>query len=363
MKKFKNISRKKKNVLGLCLILALACVIVIILKFNTSDSTIRQDFHITDIENITQLVIKDGNGRKLTLDKVADTMWRVNGQFDANMTLVGAVLGTLKDMRIREPLPKAARNNVIKDLATTGRTLDVYMQDYAVNILFLKLFKKQKLKYTYFIGHETPDEMGTFMLRKGDKNPYVIYIPNFRGYLSTRFNTEEDLWRSHTVFNYKQSEIDSVKIEIPDNVKENYTLVNNGKGFSFLDAEGRNMEFDTTKVIAFLSSFVEMNYERTAVNITDIERDTIFTKPPAFIITLKDKKGESSMLSTFVKLTDPSSIAKNDKDFYNIFDINRCYAISSRLKDTVVMQFFVLDNVLKPASYFKPGADGLPYIK
>ena len=121
--------------------------------------------------------------------------------------------------------------------------------------------------------------------------------------------------------------------------------------------------FDTTKVVALLSSFVQMNYERIAKNISKIEKDTIFSKPPSFILTVTDKKGKQNILKTYVKLADPNSIAKDDKDFYQIFDINRCYAISNNIKDTLLMQFFILDNVLKPASYFMPNNNDLPYHK
>jgi len=362
--KINKMNRKQKNLLLLLLVVVIVIVIVLIVVKKNTITTLDQDFHITDIESITKLVIKDKENNTLVLTKQKDSTWLVNNKYEANSILTKNILETFRDMRIREPLPKAARNNVVKDLATVGKTVEVYTTDYKINIGFIKLFKGEHLKCTYFVGTETSDEMGTYMLKKGDNIPYIIYIPNFRGYLSSRFSAIEDLWRAHKLFSYKQKEIESIKVELPTQPSENYTLVNNGKGFSFVMANGETLPaFDTNKVVAFLSSFVDMNYERIAKNISQIEKDTIFSKPPSFVITLKDKKGKENTLKTYVKMNDPNSIAQDDNDFYQIFDINRCYALSNKFNDTLVIQFFTLDNVLKPASYFFIGAEGKPYIK
>lgn len=362
--KLNKLNRKQKNLFGLIAILVIVIITVLIIVFTNNSSTLEQNIHIENAKAITKVVIKDKDNTTLVLNKKNDSLWLVNKKFEANNVLVNTILETFEQMRIREPLPKAARNNVIKDLATIGKKVDVFTVDYKIKIGPLKLFKGEKLAATYYIGTETPDEMGTFILKKGDKSPYIVYIPNFRGYLSSRFTVVEDLWRTHNVFKYKQSNIESISVELPQEKQENYTLINNGNGFSFQTADGNTLsEFDTNKVLAFLSSFVEMNYERAAKNIPQIEKDTIFSKSPSFIITVKDKDGKTESLKTFVKLSDPTSIAEDEDDFYNIFDINRCYAISSRYPDTLIMQFFTLDNVLKPASYFFVGAPGLPYIK
>ena len=40
-----------------------------------------------------------------------------------------------------------------------------------------------------------------------------------------------------------------------------------------------------------------------------------------------------------------------DPEMYETFDLNRLYAIVDR-KDTVLIQYYVFDNILQPASYF-----------
>lgn len=350
----KKYSRKEKNLISLSILAIMVVIIAIVLIVKNTNTTLKQDYNIEDATTITKIIVKDNSNRSVVLEKVNDSTWTVNKDYNANMVMVNTLLETFKDVRIREPLPRAARNNVIKDLAADSKKVDIYTTDYFIHWGFIKLFKHQHLNRSFYIGHETQDEMGTYMLKDGDKEPYIAYIPNFRGYLSTRFSTVLDMWRTHTVFKYKENEISKIKIELPNSKQESFELINTGRGFDFKLLESGEVlkQFDTTKVVALLSSFVEMNYERSAKNISKIEKDTIFSRPPSFIVSVTNKQGKTNTLKTFVKLNDPNSIATSKNDFYQIFDINRCYAISSSSKDTLIMQFFVLDNALKPASYF-----------
>ncbi len=344
--------RKQKNliiILAVCL-MAVAVVAVLVLKDN---STIEQNYNIKDVNSITKVIIDDKDERTLKLEKTSDSTWSVNG-YGANMKMIESLLSTLKDMRIREPIAQAARNNIVKQLAASGKKVQVFQQTYWLDWGFIRLFEKERLTKTFYVGSETQDNMGTYMMLKGEKNPCVVYIPSFKGYLSTRFSAVEDNWKAHTVFKYHKDDIASLRVEIPNQPSESFELRKNGDGFDFelLETKQRLSEFDTVKVVALLSSLFELNYESVARNISQIEVDTVFSKAPAFIFTVKNSKGEVNQLKTFSKLYDPTSIAESEEDFYNLFDVNRCYGLHSGNRDTLIMQFFVLDDMLRPASYY-----------
>lgn len=362
MKKLKEIfnkikpkNRKQKNVFYLVCIVVLIGVSLLIYHINSRPTTIKQTYHISNTNSITKLVIKDRTEHSVTLTKENDSLWIANGKYEINDIMIKSLLETFRDIRIREPLPKAARNNVVKSLATSGKIVEVYTVDYLVDFWIFHLFKKEHLNRTFYVGHETQDEMGTYMLKKGDKDPYVVYIPNFRGNLTTRFIADVDLWKSHNVFKYKQSEIKTVKVDIPLQQSESFTLKNNGKGFDFINSNGEKIKnFDTTRVVALLSSFVNMNYESIKRNIDKQEVDTIFKRKPLYVITVTNQKDKQDKLSIYFKpgYREVELKDENDKFFAAMMDINRCYAISSKLSDTLIMQYFVLDNVIQPASYF-----------
>lgn len=344
--------RKTKNriILFSTLLLIVMVVAVLLLRDN---STIEQNYHIEEPKSITKVIIDDKDGNHLELIKETDSIWKANNS-PANMKVVDMLLSTLKDMRIREPIAQAARNNIVKQLAASGKTVKIYQDAYSINLGFIKLFKKEKLTKTIYVGSETQDNMGTYMMLKGEESPCIIYIPRLKGYLSSRFSALEDFWKSHAVFKYNKGEIASLKVEIPNQMNESFSLTKQGEGFDFtlLESGQKLQAFDTLKVKALLSSCFELNYESVAKNISKLEQDTIFGKAPAFIVTIKDSKGKENTLKTYSKLHDPTSISENDDDFYRIFDVNRCYALHSQNKDTLIMQFFTLDNLLKPASYY-----------
>lgn len=344
--------RKTKNriILFSTLLLIVAVVVVLLLRDN---STIEQNYHIEEPKSITKVIIDDKDGNHLELIKETDSIWKANNS-PANMKVVDMLLSTLKDMRIREPIAQAARNNIVKQLAASGKTVKIYQDAYSINLGFIKLFKKEKLTKTIYVGSETQDNMGTYMMLKGEESPCIIYIPRLKGYLSSRFSALEDFWKSHAVFKYNKGEIASLKVEIPNQMNESFSLTKKGEGFDFtlLESGQKLQAFDTLKVKALLSSCFELNYESVAKNISKLEQDTIFGKAPAFVVTIKDSKGKENTLKTYSKLHDPTSIGENDDDFYRIFDVNRCYALHSQNKDTLIMQFFTLDNLLKPASYY-----------
>ncbi|MDD4545559.1 MAG: hypothetical protein PHP27_06955, partial [Bacteroidales bacterium] len=183
----------------------------------------------------------------------------------------------------------------------------------------------------------------------------VIHIPNFRGYLSSRFTAVENDWKMHTIFKYKPQDIASIKVEIPDYPQEGFELYAEENTFHIKRlADGELLkDFDTLKVTAFISSFFELNFENIATNIPQIHKDTIFSKNPSFVFTVKDKAGKEKKLKTFIKMNEGTWVSENDKtNFYEIFDINRMYGLMDGSSDTLILQYFAFDNIIKPVSYF-----------
>lgn len=347
------LNRKQKNLIGLLSIIILITISLVVV-FSQKSSTIEQNFHIKDTNKITKIVIED---REKNISKVVkqDSIWMVNDKFQASPLMVSTMLETLREMRIREPVAKAAHENIIKQLSARNTRIDVYTESYLINLGFIKLFKREKLEKSIYIGNETMDNTGTFMLIKGTKDPCVIHIPNFRGYLSSRFTAVENDWKMHTIFKYKPQEIASIKVEIPDYPQEGFELYAEENTFHIKRlADGELLkDFDTLKVTAFISSFFELNFENIATNIPQIHKDTIFSKNPSFVFTVKDKAGKEKKLKTFIKMNEGTWVSENDKtNFYEIFDINRMYGLMDGSSDTLILQYFTFDNIIKPVSYF-----------
>lgn len=348
-------NRKQKNLYGLIAIVLLGLIVSVVWLANSKTTTIKQNYHIENVDSIVKITLKDKLGRNIVLDRKQDSLWVVNKDYECNQSTMQGFLETFANMRIREDVPKAAVNNIVKSLASNGVEVSIYTEDYLIDFWFIHLFKRIHLDRTFFVGYETQDRLGTYMLKKGDKVPRIVHIPEFRGYLSSRFNTDPDAWKSHNIFRYKQSEIQQLTIDIPNQKSQSFSLKNNGKGFDFLDFNGQRINnFDTAKVVALLSSFVNMNYESVANNINKAQKDTIFTHTPLYVITINDKKGKKETMTIYLKPGEDEVEIEDPRQgfFVAMSDINRCYALTSKIKDTLIMQYFTLDNVLQPASYF-----------
>ncbi|MBO7542166.1 MAG: DUF4340 domain-containing protein [Bacteroidales bacterium] len=346
---------KKRNTIIIVVVLLLGICAFFIVRHGARKSTSDEIFHIEDVNAITKIYMADKLDNQVLLERTSDTTWTVDGKYPASEGMMDMLLETLNQMRIRQRVNRAAKKNIVDNIAVSNTKVEVYQIVPFINWFGgkLQLFKSEKLVATYYIGHETQDNMGSYVFREGDDEPYIVHIPGFRGYLGPRFEPVPELWRSHRIVNLPVTEIQSVKVDIPNQPEESFELVRNGEAFDFL-CQGQKMPvFDTMRVGQLLSSFVNLNFDQFAGVVPKVELDTTFARQPGFILTITDIKGNVRSLSTYIKFTDPDALvsAQGDRNMADFFDVNRLYAILDT-KDTVLIQYFVFDNILQPASFF-----------
>ena len=219
----------------------------------------------------------------------------------------------------------------------------------------LRLFTREKLTCTYYVGSETKDMLGSYMFREGDKVPCVIYIPGFRGFLTPRFVTDPLKWRSHTIVDLDAKAIGRIELEIPADQNESFAVVNNGSGFDFIVGGSKVPAFDTLRVAALIASFTWLNFDEFA-SIVPNSNDSSLVGMPRTILRITDTAGTTREVRTYIKYANPNDMAVvPDEEMYETFDVNRLYAIVDNT-DTVLIQYHVFDNILQPARYFL-GAD------
>ena len=87
-----------------------------------------------------------------------------------------------------------------------------------------------------------------------------------------------------------------------------------------------------------------------------MELDTTFARAPRTVLTVTATDGRQRQLKTYVKYVNPEDLTTMpDPEMYEVFDLNRLYAVVDD-RDTVLIQYYIFDNILQPASYFM-GAD------
>lgn len=347
---------KKKNLIIIAAVAVVGIVALIVALHGSKQSTFDQDYNIEDITAVSRIYLADKQGNESLLERTTDSAWAIvcdGTRYPANQPMVDLLLETLHTMQIRQQVNRNAIPNVIKDISARAVKVEVYGRAPRINLFGLHLLPHEKRLATYYVGRETQDMMATFMFRDGDKVPYVIHIPGFRGFLTPRFVTEPLKWRSHNIVDLDVNAIASIGLDIPAAPQESFSVVNNGDGFSLIPAATGTAvtEFDTVRVAQLLSSFAWLNFDEFA-SIVPNSTDSSLNVPPRAVLTITDTAGNLTEVKTYVKYINPDDReAIPDTAMYNTFDLDRLYAIVNN-SDTVLIQYFVFDRILQPVSYF-----------
>ena len=342
---------KSRIIVFIIIILTLLAAYLI---YNNTKSTIKANFAVEDISKVTKIFMSDKHNNSVILKKIDDEKWTVNDKYEARADGMEILLETISQVSVREPVNIAGRNNVIKWLAAKNVKVEIYEICYYINIFDkIKLFPHEKLTKVYYVGGETQDNNGTFMLMEGSDEPFICYIPGFRGFLSPRFSTLENDWRNHKIFDLKIGQLKSVKIEYPTAPDSSFEITRINKIFEIKWLK-RNMilqNYDTLKVINYMSSFTNINFEAFKNNIGKKAIDSITSQYPMAIISLTDISGKVNSIKTYIKLAEEGSIDEiTGKTLY--IDRDRFYGLINEGKDFVFLQYFTFNQILRPITYF-----------
>lgn len=346
---------KKRNIILIASAAVIAVVALVVALLGSRKATFEQDYHVKDISSVTRIYLADKQNNEVLLTRGDDSVWMVNNQYVANQPMVKLLLETLNTMRIRQQVNHNAIPTIIKDLSARAIKVEVYQQVPFINWFGgkLKLFPRERLTVTYFVGRETQDMMASYMFREGDDKPYVIHIPGFRGFLTPRFVAEPIKWRSHSIVDLDVHQISRVELQLPSMPEEGFAVVREGEGFCLKLHDGTLAPgFDTARVAQMLSSFTWLNFDEFASIVPNSFADSCVTGEPKSILTVTDTAGNSTELKTYIKYTNPDDLVNMpDPKMYETFDMDRLYAILNN-RDTVLIQYYIFDNILQPASFF-----------
>lgn len=348
--------RKNRSLFIIALILVIIGVLFIVnRRYTTLDDT-ESGFAINDTSTVTRIFMADKNNRSVELSKVRVGEWLIDDKFLAHNYNIGMILRTLKEVKVRYPVPLAARENVIRRMATIARKVEVYQMEYRINLFNkIKLFPHEKLTRTYYVGDATQDNMGTFMQMEGADQPYVVFMPSLRGFLYTRYSTDEDDWRDQTIFNTPLQDFASVEVEFLLQPEESFSVISDKQGNLELTSlyTKQSLPYDTLRMLQFVTAFKDIRYESVLNNKLEASYiDSIASGPMAHIITLRETDGDEFVVRTFIK-GGISELYAEDGAAMEPMDLDRLYAFINEDRDFVLIQYFVFDKVLRTASYLR----------
>ena len=308
---------RSRNTLLLLVFLVLAgFAAYYFLNKNSGKSTLNEEesnFMVSDTASVDKIFISTKSGKTNTLERQPDNSWLINNRYEARKDLVVSILETLKRMEVKRPADKASRNSAIRDFATMGRKVEIYQNG--------------KLTKTFYVGNTTDDHLGTYFIMEGSENPYVMHIPGFQGFLSTRFDLDETKWRSVPVFRTSPENLMKLVINYPTNPKESFTIARENGKLDVLHMENENEE----DVKAYVENFKFINGEFFIPDPQNRVSDSLALQKHVAEITIVDKDPEKS--GTVLLYARP-----NNPD--------KLVALDTKTKEPISVQTFVFNRLL-----------------
>ena len=343
----------KKNKLGFIIVILLAAI-AISLVLSDKNSTIwgeDTNFAVKDTANIVKIYMVDKNNRSIVFDRT-DKGWMLNENLKAHKQNVNMLLKTIKSLDVKYPVPQKSFNTVVKLLAGSSVKVEIYKNDYYINIGQLQLFPYVKKARVYYVGAATMDNMGSYMIMEGAERPYVVTMPGFRGFVSARFTTNEQDWQSHAIFRIPYKDIKEIKVERVFDPQSSFQIRKLEKGYEIMALQSRQIipVYDTVALFTFLDGFKNVNFEALIGDITDHKRDSLLNSTPVHIINITETNGEKHELKTFKMI--PTDNQEEIYGFKPEYDLDRMYAwYEGRM---LMVQYFTFDKLTRPVNFFYP---------
>ncbi|MBL0341960.1 MAG: DUF4340 domain-containing protein [Bacteroidetes bacterium] len=333
--------KKNKVFLIVFILLAIIAGWLFYIKSNSTISEALRDFAVKDTGEVVKIFMADKAGQSVTLEKIEDNDWVLNGKDPARPDAIKTLLATLHDLEVRSPVGKSGYNNVIKGIATRGIKIEVY--------------KKNGIFKVFYVGGPTQDQLGTFMYLENSTVPFIIHIPGFDGYLTPRFIVRPEDWRIKNVFRVKQGNLKSLAVVDRERPGFVFTITSDAaKNYKLLDADGTEFQnVSQDKIFSYLQFYEMINYEMIEKNFKSTQIDSIKATTPFRSISLTSPDGTLRKVNLWRRPQNEKTTNKaNEAGTPYPYDIDRMVAQIEGDTSMIVVQYFTFEKLFrKPADF------------
>lgn len=316
-------------------------------------SEVKEDaFAVKEREDITKIILTDTEHKQIILTKTKG-IWMVNNQFEARKELIESVIDAATRMTILSPVPRSAHDNVLRELMAKNVKAEIFTDE------------ANKPEKTYYVGGPTLDGQGTYLLlERGGKplaRPHIVYIPGFHGYVTHRFTTDEENWRSKVLFQYAESQIKSVSVHYPESEANSFAInkVSNDS-FALSPTNEKFIIHDSYRqsfIRQYLGFFSSISIE--AFDNQYSKRDSLIHTTPYCIITVTDADNSVNTARLFrMPISKRSKVQFDEKGNELTYDLEHYHAAINENKDLAIVQYYVFGKLLRryPDFFFKPAS-------
>ena len=327
-------------------ILGFAIYYFLISNNDTSYNTAEAGFTVKDTGNIGRIFLVSNDGEAITLDRT-DSGWVVNKKYKALASTLDLLMTTMYQQAPLYPVTKAAYEDVVKTLSTDGTKIELYGRD------------GKKIK-VFYVGGVALNNTGTNMLMDGAKMPYVVQVPGFVGYLSSRYTTKLTDWRDRTVFNIPQSEIKSISMHYDSKPGNSFLVTRENDSFTVKPEDDKLVKGapgqNSRRAKIYATYFSDVNCEGYLNGLPDMDT-TLRTAPKQSTIDIIGLHGQHQHADIYWMAINKRSknVANTPVDVPEDYDADRLYAVINNSRDTVMIQQYAFRNIFRKAGEFFQG--------
>lgn len=341
-----------KKLLPYIIVLAILGAGVSFFLYRYSPSTLAKkesEFIVRDVDAMTKVVLSDVKGQKVTLTKEGNR-WRVNGKYDINEESQGLLFAAIQKMETQYPVPEKAQPLVLKDMAAKRYRCEIYtggQQPYKV----------------YYVGGPTADGTGTYVIMEIDgqiaSRPYVVHIPGIDAYLTSRFYTDEEYWRSKWVYQDNAATIKALTVTYNQEKQKSFAITRIGERDTFVIANSDGL-VDAQPRQRFIHQYLEF-YSGLSLEAFENKnpiRDSILGMQPFCTISMKRMNNTETDVEIFyMPINEHSRQQFDDKGRQLLYDVEHYFIAMNGRKDFGLIQYYVWGKALRTYQefYARPG--------
>ncbi|MDI1356436.1 MAG: hypothetical protein PSX36_16080 [bacterium] len=313
-------------------------------RTSTVDAASRS-FGYKDTAAITKIFLADKDHHTATLVRTKDG-WMVNEKHHCRPDAILNLLEVIKLVEVKMPVPKEAKENVLKFMSFNAVKVEIYAGD-------------DKVKQ-YYVGHETDDSEGSYMLLSDPENgenykePYACFIPGFKGFLQPRYIADENDWRDRLVLNYIPPQIKEIKVEHVGAAPDSSFIIElqNANTFKLKNLKGVELAFDDARLRQYLVYYQNISYEVLLTGKSKTLQDSLARVKPFTVITVTNTDATSEEYAFYRK--QPRSDIQQEHGVTYDFDPDHLYLRFDKGREWALAQYYVFGKLFVTNSYFRP---------
>ena len=299
-----------------------------------------RSFGIEDRKLVERVVIKNREKEDLDFRKV-DRSWYVNDSVLVWPPQMRTLLASLESVAVDYTPPKALVPTMKKSFEEIG--IQVIAYD-----------KKGRELTNFMIGGVTPDERGTYGIKTGATQPFILHVPLIEGGIRKRFDLTAMDVKSRDLFLGPWTGVEKVSVDYPHKPSSSFVLTKEGDSYSVrpIEQEGRSegRRIGQGEAEAYLMHFERLGFE--AFERRYPKKDSLRQLQPYATITVK-RDGEDPKWVKLYPLSHVTGDVDLSQEFYKKGELFRYLGDVSN-GDFILIQQLTIGKALRTYESFNP---------